>query len=54
MLNQSNTDPSPEPPKPKRIRYKVILKLVLKAFATIWSVYRFIMRAIEFLKELLG
>jgi len=53
MFKEINTDPTPEPSKPKKARYKFILKCVFTVFAFAWRVYRAYAKAVEFLREFL-
>lgn len=50
MIDKSNTDTVPEPPKkkPKSACLKVILKVVLKGVSIAWWLYRMWSRLIEF------
>ncbi|MGH8072893.1 MAG: hypothetical protein ACREO4_02330 [Lysobacter sp.] len=49
MTGKRNTDTNPEPPKPKRIYLKVILKVVLKGASIAWWLYRMWSRLTEIL-----
>lgn len=52
MTENCNSDPNPEPSKPKRIPYKAILKVVFKAVSVAWSLYKYSAKLIDFVKEI--
>lgn len=53
MTVPSNSDPNPEPSKPKSVRLRVILNVVLKVAYSLYALYRGASRLIDFIKKLM-